>query len=59
MPAICKNCGNHLSCGCQKRTASDGTECCDTCINIYEAKLIELKNIATQPNILAQPPDNG
>ena len=36
---LCSNCGNQLSCGCQRRTASDGAPCCDQCINAYEAKI--------------------
>jgi hypothetical protein len=41
---ICPNCNAQLSCGCQRRTASNGTMCCDGCIANYEARLI-----ATQP----------
>ena len=37
--AICTNCNTNLSCGCQRRTASDGKECCTECIAQYEAKL--------------------
>lgn len=36
---LCSNCGAQLSCGCQRRTASNGTPCCELCINEYEAKL--------------------
>jgi hypothetical protein len=36
---ICSNCGSQLSCGCQRRTASNGTECCENCIAGYEAML--------------------
>lgn len=36
---ICSNCKSQLSCGCQRRTASDGTSCCDVCINLYEKSL--------------------
>jgi len=39
MAASCQNCGTSLSCGCQKRTASDGKQVCSTCIASYEAKL--------------------
>ncbi len=35
----CQNCGNTLSCGCQRRVASDGKNCCTACIATYEAKL--------------------
>ena len=41
----CQNCGSRLSCGCQKRTASDGKQCCSKCITAYEHGLIK-KNIA-------------
>jgi len=41
---LCDNCKTHLSCGCQRRTASNGQSCCDGCIADYEARLI-----ATQP----------
>lgn len=33
----CSNCGTKLTCGCQKRTAKDGTQCCQSCIASYEA----------------------
>lgn len=36
---ICSNCGIQLSCGCQRRDASDGKSCCDQCINDYELKI--------------------
>jgi hypothetical protein len=36
---ICNNCGAQLSCGCQRRDASDGKSCCDQCINTYETAL--------------------
>jgi hypothetical protein len=36
---LCNNCGVQLSCGCQRRTASDNTSCCEACITEYEAKL--------------------
>jgi hypothetical protein len=35
----CSNCGRTLSCGCQKRKASDGKNVCATCIDAYEASL--------------------
>jgi uncharacterized protein YbaR (Trm112 family) len=37
--SACPNCKANLSCGCQKRKASDGTQVCTTCIGSYEAKL--------------------
>ena len=39
----CPNCNSKLSCGCQKRTASDGKQVCTSCQAFYENKLKELK----------------
>ena len=36
--AVCSNCKKTLSCGCQKRKASDGTSVCTNCISAYEKK---------------------
>ena len=35
----CQNCGSKLSCGCQKRIATDGKEVCGTCVTNYENQL--------------------
>ena len=35
----CPNCGAKLSCGCQKRKASNGTQVCSNCISKYETSL--------------------
>ena len=37
--SACPNCGNQLSCGCQRRTASDGSTVCSSCLSAYEIKL--------------------
>lgn len=37
--AKCANCGANMSCGCQKRTASNGATACSSCINTLESKL--------------------
>ena len=37
--ANCPNCKIRLSCGCQRRTASDKTQVCINCITAYEVKL--------------------
>lgn len=47
----CSNCKKNLSCGCQRKTASDKTSVCTNCITAYEATL---KIKKTQP--VAQPP---
>ena len=44
--AKCLNCGAAITCGCQKRTASDGKSCCDGCIADYEARLIAIQPIS-------------
>jgi hypothetical protein len=36
----CSNCGTTITCGCQVRTASNGTQVCNSCISDYEMKLI-------------------
>lgn len=41
----CSNCNARLSCGCQRKTASDGTACCSSCIAFYEKGLISKKEI--------------
>ena len=35
----CQNCGSKLSCGCQKRIATDGREVCSSCVTNYESML--------------------
>lgn len=37
--ALCNNCKSKLSCGCQKRTASDGKPVCANCVAAYEKSL--------------------
>lgn len=34
----CPNCGALLTCGCQRKLASDGTQCCSSCVKDYESK---------------------
>lgn len=43
----CNNCGARLSCGCQKKRATDGTSCCSTCLPFYEKKLKAEKELNT------------
>lgn len=35
----CLNCGRNLTCGCQKKKASDGKSVCASCAAQYELKL--------------------
>jgi hypothetical protein len=45
--ANCPNCKKKLSCGCQKRTASDGKTVCSGCLKTYEAGLKQKKTLVT------------
>ena len=36
---VCKNCQSQISCGCQIRRASDGTDCCSRCLEEVESKI--------------------
>ena len=50
MHATCSNCKSKLSCGCQKRTASNGAQCCTMCLGAYEGALknkINQKTVST------------
>jgi hypothetical protein len=49
--SACLNCGTALSCGCQKRVASDGKSVCGTCLAKYELSLKAIKGV--------QPPSTG
>lgn len=50
MSAICPNCKSRLSCGCQKRSASNGATVCTMCINAYELKLKSSAQKPIQPS---------
>lgn len=47
--SACQNCGVALSCGCQKRVASDGKSVCGSCVAKYE------KGLLTNPQIPKPP----
>lgn len=36
----CSNCSAAITCGCQKRVASDGKQVCSSCLAAYEQSLI-------------------
>ena len=42
--AKCSNCNRNLSCGCQKRVASNKAQVCTNCISAYEMKLKQLQS---------------
>jgi hypothetical protein len=37
--STCSNCKKTLSCGCQRRVASNGVQVCSSCLGTYEASL--------------------
>lgn len=41
----CPNCNRPLSCGCQIRHATDGKQCCDACVQVYN---VTIQRIAEQ-----------
>lgn len=47
MAAICPNCKTKLSCGCQRRTASNGVTACSSCIGSLEKELKKAKSTVT------------
>ena len=46
--SVCPNCKATLSCGCQKKKASNGVVVCRSCVTKYERSLQEQKP-QTQP----------
>ncbi len=39
MASKCANCGTRLSCGCQRRAATNGASACSSCVTALNAKL--------------------
>ena len=51
--SVCPNCKATLSCGCQKKRASNGVFVCRSCINSYEKSLqpaVETQETTSQLN---------
>ncbi len=46
----CPNCGSAITCGCQRRTASNGTQVCGSCVTQYEQQLLLQIQNNTQEN---------
>lgn len=46
----CTNCNTKLSCGCQKRLASDGRQVCSKCLTSYEDGIKANKQTQPPPN---------
>ena len=43
----CSNCNQTLTCGCQRRNASNGVQVCNNCLSSYESQI----QVANQPSI--------
>jgi len=41
----CPNCNAPISCGCQRRVASDGNQVCASCLAAYEQRLAAQKKL--------------
>jgi hypothetical protein len=46
--SVCPNCGVKLGCGCQKRTAKDGTACCAKCVVSVNMKFEKEQKLKTE-----------
>lgn len=53
--AKCSNCGKNLSCGCQKRTASNGVSACSNCVADLEKTLKPAKTTSTTTSAPQKP----
>ena len=46
----CSNCNQQLSCGCQKRNASNGVQVCSNCLSSYESQI----QATNQPSVITE-----
>lgn len=53
--STCANCGATMSCGCQRRQASNGASACSSCLSALEAKIKVLKQATTPTKTTVQP----
>lgn len=53
----CLNCDSQITCGCQRRHASDGKLVCTKCLEQYEKTLVELKEVKKE-NKTEEPKNN-
>jgi len=58
MSILCLNCKAKLSCGCQKRTASNGASVCTTCLTGYEAQLKRAATLKISNTVQGTAPSN-
>ena len=47
----CTNCGRKLGCSCNRRTATNGKQCCSQCISQYEKSIKPIVKAKPKPNI--------
>jgi hypothetical protein len=55
----CTNCGKEITCGCQDRTASNGTRVCSSCLAFYEQMLVQKAIEASKPQYYSSNPDEN
>jgi hypothetical protein len=57
----CSNCKKQLSCGCQRRNASNGVQVCTNCLSSYESqiKIINQPSISTEAETKVTPHIRG
>lgn len=53
--STCQNCGTRMSCGCQKRTATNGASACSNCVSELNAKLAAAPTVDTTVEIVRSP----
>jgi hypothetical protein len=46
----CSNCKKKLSCGCQRRNASNGVQVCTNCLSSYESQI----QVVNQPSLVIE-----
>ena len=47
----CSNCNQKLSCGCQRRNASNGVQVCSNCLSSYESQI----QATNQSSVIIEP----
>ena len=54
----CSNCNQKLSCGCQRRNASNGVQVCSNCLSSYESQIqaTNQSSIITEPEVKTEIP---
>jgi hypothetical protein len=55
----CKQCNSVISCSCQYQQASDGTQCCDNCIDAYEIAITIVDSMSPEPPVVEESPEDS